>query len=495
MSIKKKVDVSNLHKLTILHSNDLHGDFLAETIDKKLLGGASRLSGYVSKVRSEEENTLYVIAGDMFRGSVIDSEFKGISTIDIMNLLGPDVVSLGNHEVDYGIAHLVFLEKCAKFPIVNANLYVKTTKTRLFQAHKIFKVGGMKIMFIGILTQEIMANAKSDQLLGTFVDVEQAAAEVGKICNNYRTQDIDLTVLLTHIGFQADKRLAKLLDPKWGVDMIIGGHSHTLLKKAAEVNGVVIAQAGVGTDQIGRFDLEINTETNQIEKYKWRTVPIDAKHCPRDVALEQTILKYKKETDRKYGRLLTKFNRELTHPARNQETELGNLLADILQHNLGVDLVLLGSGSIRGEKLGPIIKYGDLVEIFPYDDDIYSVEMTGKQLEKVFAHLLRPAAFLGETEYYQVSRDWQVTYNKKAKKVVKVTYKGEPVVAEKKYTVALQKFHFNNIKDFLGVELKEVEINRKARVISTSAVDIFDEYLTLNTHLDAKVEGRYNFVE
>lgn len=119
-------------KITILHSNDLHGDFLAEEVDKKLVGGVSMLSGYIEKVRAEEPNTLYAIAGDMFRGSVIDSEYKGLSTIEIMNALAPDIVTIGNHEVDYGIAHLLFIEKCAKFPIINANLYIKNTQTRLF---------------------------------------------------------------------------------------------------------------------------------------------------------------------------------------------------------------------------------------------------------------------------------------------------------------------------------------------------------------------------
>lgn len=73
--------MKNLQKLVLLHSNDMHGDFMAEEIDKKLVGGVSMLSGYVGKVRAEEENVVYCVAGDMFRGSVIDSEFKGISTI------------------------------------------------------------------------------------------------------------------------------------------------------------------------------------------------------------------------------------------------------------------------------------------------------------------------------------------------------------------------------------------------------------------------------
>ncbi len=72
--------MKHLKKLTLLHSNDLHGDFLVEKVDDKLVGGVSMLSGYVNKVRREEENVIYAIAGDMFQGSLIDSEFKGVST-------------------------------------------------------------------------------------------------------------------------------------------------------------------------------------------------------------------------------------------------------------------------------------------------------------------------------------------------------------------------------------------------------------------------------
>ncbi|MEI3192102.1 MAG: hypothetical protein V8S36_07700 [Lachnospiraceae bacterium] len=85
----------------------------------------------------------------MFRGSVIDSEYRGISTIEIMNMLSPDVVTLGNHEVDYGLAHLLFIEKCAKFPIINANMYLTTNYVRLFRSHIIKEIDGMKILFIG----------------------------------------------------------------------------------------------------------------------------------------------------------------------------------------------------------------------------------------------------------------------------------------------------------------------------------------------------------
>ena len=310
----------NLKQLTLLHSNDMHGDFLAEKIDCKLVGGVSLLCGYVNKVRAEERNVLYCIAGDMFRGSVIDSEFKGISTIEIMNLLGPDVATIGNHEVDYGVPHLLFLEKCANFPIINANFYIRTNQRRMFESHYIAEIDGMKILFIGVITQDVLAHTRMEEYIGSFVDISEAAEEVGRICNAYNAIDIDFTILLTHIGFEEDKQLAAILDPAWGVDVIIGGHSHTLPEQPAQVNDILIVQAGTGTDQIGRFDIMVDTDRNAVDSYTWSTVPINEETCPRDEEMYNFIMHYKEITDKKYNRIVTRLAQRLTHPSRFQET-------------------------------------------------------------------------------------------------------------------------------------------------------------------------------
>ena len=172
---------------------------MAEHVDEKLVGGVSLLSGYINKVRREEKNVLYAIAGDMFRGSIIDSEYQGLSTIEIMNMLSPDIVTIGNHETDYGIGQLLFLEKCAKFPIVNANLHIRTNNARLFNPCKIIRIDGMKVLFIGILTEEVISQTKNDGMIGSLIDVEDAAQAIAKICNTYNSIDIDFTVLLTRV--------------------------------------------------------------------------------------------------------------------------------------------------------------------------------------------------------------------------------------------------------------------------------------------------------
>ena len=470
--------MKNLKKLTILHSNDMHGDFLAEQIDERLVGGVSLLSGYVNKVRREEKNVIYAVAGDMFRGSVIDSEYKGTSTI-------------GNHEIDYGLAHLLFLEKCADFPIINANLHIKSNGRRMFRPFWIAHIDNMKILFIGIITEEVLAATKTDELIGSFVDIGEAAREVGNICNAYNAIDIDFTVLLTHIGFEEDKKLAAMLDPDWGVDVIIGGHSHTKLEEPFKVNDIYIVQAGTGTDEIGRFDIMVDTDLNAIDTFTWQMVPIDDAHCPRDEEVEDFIQSYRSATSQKYGRIITRLSCELTHPKRNQETSLGDLIADILRDSFGIDLMLMGSGAIRSYALGPVVHYADLVECLPYDDAVYMLKVTGTQLERMIRHILRDEAFQGEhTEFYQFSHGTHIVWSRSEQAFRTLTLDGEALYAERLYTVAVQKYHYNNLKPFLDITLEEVEKNGKIRVLSTSARDVVEEYLTVNQHLSREVEGR-----
>ena len=482
-------------KLVLLHSNDMHGDFLAEQVDEKLVGGVSMLSGYINLVKEKEPNTLYCIAGDMFRGSVIDSEYQGISTIEIMNMLSPDVVTLGNHETDYGIAHLLFLEKCAKFPIINANLHIKTNHGRLFRPYLIREIDGMKILFIGILTEEVMAQAKNEGLIGSFVNVEEAAQEVGRLCNAYNSLDIDLTVLLTHIGFEEDKKLAARLDPDWGVDIIIGGHSHTFITEPAVVNNILIVQAGTGTDQIGRFDIVVDTETNTVAKYEWSSVPIDAEHCPMDKELEELISRYKAKTDEKYGRVITRFNRRLTHPSRTQETSLGDVLADALKKSLGVDIMLLGSGSVRTDAMGPVVMLSDLTEAFPYDDAIHMLTVTGEQLEHMLLYMVRDEVWEGvHCEFYQFSEGLHAVYSRQEHRFLEFTFEGAPIKPDQRFRVGLQHWHFNNFEDVFNLPVSEVRKNAPIRVISTSCSEIIEEYLSEHQHLDCTPGDRLKII-
>jgi 5'-nucleotidase len=250
-----------------------------------------------------------------------------------MNYLAPDVVALGNHEFDYGLPHLLFLEKMANFPIVNANLYISTYNKRLMQPYIILNQAGFDVLFTGVITEKVMDSIKQDELISSFVTLEEASREVGRILNAYKNDDIDLTILLTHIGFESDVQLANLLKSEWGVDIIIGGHSHTIMEQPAQENNILIAQAGVGTDQIGRFDIVVDDDTNSIIEYKWQLIPIDDNLAEPDVKLQSMIIWLNRMLN--FKSILAHFRRQST--------------ASIIPSYVS----LLKNSPIRNEKLKP----------------------------------------------------------------------------------------------------------------------------------------------
>ena len=484
-------------KITLLHSNDMHGDFLAEQIDDKLVGGISMLSGYINKVRQEEPNTIYCIAGDMFRGSVIDSEFQGLSTIEIMNMLAPDVVTIGNHETDYGLAHLLFIEKCANFPIINANLHVTMNNSRLFRPYEILNIDGMKILFIGVITQEVIASTKQNDIIGTFVDIDDAAEEIGKICNAFNTIDIDFTVLLTHIGFDEDIKLAEKLDPAWGVDVIIGGHSHTFLDKPAMVNGIPIVQAGTGTDQIGRFDIIVDTDNNCIDTFTWSTIPINDKNCPKDDKIETLINAMKEKTDLKYDRVICRISRKLNHENRYKQTQLGAFVADCLKQALGLNMYLVASGEIRTKSLDQIVTYRDLAEMFPFSQCCYSMNIKGEQLKRMFKYVFRDETWdhSYHGEFYQVSTGLTITYNRTTHEFVTFSYKGYPVNDDDIFTVGMTDYHFKNFEYIFGFSRDEIDANRKPRKVATNNLETLLEFLPEYHDIDPDGEYRIQIID
>ena len=360
-----------------------------------------------------------------------------------------------------------------------------------FKPYHIMDIDGLKVLFIGILTEEVMAQTRNEGVIGSFVDVAEAVEEIGRICNTYRAIDIDLTVLVTHIGYEEDKELAAKLDPEWGVDVIIGGHSHTFIDKPEVVNGIIITQAGTGTDQVGRLDIMIDDEINRVAGYEWQNVAIDSETCEEDDRIETVIRYFKDQTDLKYNRLVTHLKRRLTHPSRYCETELGGLFSDILRETMNLDVMLLASGSVRNPELGPTVLFCDLCECFPYDDSLYMLKVTGAQFKQMIHFMLRDEVWEGShCEFYQFSAGMRVVYDRAAKKFLDFSFRGLPVDDNKIYTIGLQHFHYSSFEEFFSVPLEEVVKNGKPKIIATSTRTVLDEYLSVHQNLDRKVSGR-----
>ena len=187
---------------------------------------------------------------------------------------------------------------------------------------------------------------------------------------------------------------------------------------------------------------------------------------------------------------MTGFARELTHPTRIQETEMGNLYADLLQDESSFDIMFMGSGSIRKKAMGPLVDYQDMVENTPFDDQLWMVKVTGKEFRHMIQFIMRDEAWEGHTEFYQFSKGVKIVYRKSTHKIEELSFRGKEVTDDDEFLIALQNYHFTNFEKFFDVPFGPVKERMRPRVVASSVNNIIEEYLTVHQGLDAHVEGR-----
>jgi 5'-nucleotidase len=284
-----------------------------------------------------------------------------------------------------------------------------------------------------------------------------------------------------------------MLDPAWGVDLIIGGHTHTILERPACENNILIAQAGVGTNQIGRFDITVDDDTNRIVEWQWKLVPVSEKSAPPDQKLLEFIDSFRNVVDRKYKTLLGKFATTLTHPRREEETTLGNLVADILRECAECDVMLMGSGAIRSKELGPGVTLGDFRACFPFDDSLKRFTITGQELRRIFSHTMRPENRDGEGECYEVNAAVRAVYDDQKRSLESLEVNGVVVNDTRHYTLALTGYHADNCTKNINITPEELAWRGGFKVIATSTTNVIEEYLRAHPNLTSRIEGRLVF--
>ena len=254
--------------LVILHTNDTHSRIepLPET-DRTFPGrsGVERRAILIDQIRKENKNVLLFDAGDFLQGTPYFNLFKGEVEIKAMNLMGYDAVTLGNHEFDYGLEILEKVAREADFPIVSSNYDFSQTKLKkLIKPFIILKRGGVRIGVIGINIQPKGLIAADNYKGVKFMDPVKTANEMADLLlTKYKC---DMIVCLSHLGYNGDLNLA---ESTRGIDLIIGGHSHTYLKepsvrKNTDNKDVKIFQTNGRGIYVGRLNIEL--EKVQVNK-------------------------------------------------------------------------------------------------------------------------------------------------------------------------------------------------------------------------------------
>ena len=269
-ALPSKAAKNKLTKITLLHTNDMHSHIDPfPNSDPKYpgLGGFARINALVKRIRGEEDNLLLLDCGDIYQGTPYFNFFKGEAELKLMSKMGYDAGTIGNHEFDNGLIGISSQMGHMNFPFINSNYdFTGTVLDGKIQPYKTFNKGGIKIGIFG-LGVELEGLVSSKNCEGVdYIDPIFMAEKMIAILKE--KEQCDLVICLSHLGYSSrsggmcDIRLAKETS---GIDVILGGHSHTLLETATRVRNldgkeVVINQVGWAGIALGRIDFYIDKE-------------------------------------------------------------------------------------------------------------------------------------------------------------------------------------------------------------------------------------------
>lgn len=418
-------------EIRILHVNDFHG--FAEPYkpfgSDELYGGIARLAAEANKMRREKPSLL-LAAGDMISGNNWANVFQGKSVIELMNLMKFDAMTVGNHEFDFGRNVLKQRITEAKFPVLGANV----EGLDLLKPYMVRELVGVRIAVIGVVTEDTPVSTHPKNVLGLKFD---PPIEVLKKYLPELRRQADIIVVLSHTGFTADRMLAQQMK---GIDIIVGGHSHTKVDKPVIVGNTIIVQAWEHARALGVLDLII--EDGRITGYNGRLVKISPDKGEQEPAVQAIVDKYRKKVDAVMNGELGKTEVDLDgENVRRRETNLGDLIADIVRRAAHADAAILNGGGIRtGIKKGEI-RMKDIYSVLPFGNYIVAVTLTGKQIKEALEHGVSSIGTYSGA-FPQVS-GINFVYAPGApvgNRILKVCIAGRPIVPDREYVVATNDF-------------------------------------------------------
>lgn len=501
-------------KLTILHSNDTHSH--AEY--------APQRATKIKELRAANHNSLLLDAGDALTGTLYFNEFTGEVEMKLMNLMGYDAMTFGNHEFDLGSSPeghtaLAKFVKGAEFPLLGANLDFSKeslfdglqfkTVTKDFENGKIYngiikEVDGEKVGIFGLTTEETpsISSVANVQFANYIDSAKKAVAEFEK-------QGVNKIVALTHLGFDDskdfdnDQLLAAAVE---GIDVIVGGHTHTKLDKAVKAetsfkNPTIIVQTGQYSENLGELDLTFNDNGAVVEYFgqlhalndKENPVAADPETTEMLAPYTEKISAVKQQSTGNTAVSVLDGKRGLWG-VRAGETNLGNLITDGMlagakKIDPEVQFAFQNGGGIRAGIDAGDITVGEVMTVMPFGNALGIVKLTGAEIYDIAEHSVKE--FPKESGGFLHFSGLQVEFDGKApagKRVKSIKLNGKDLDKATYYKAATNTF---TAKGGDGYETLE-KAYADGRVSEPGTIDyeMFIEHLTTLKNVNPKVEGR-----
>lgn len=424
--------------IRILHTNDFHGR-LSPFKDRKVsetekVGGASHMATAIKKLKEEAPGeTLVLDAGDWAQGTYPSKITGGKVVFQVMNSLGCNATEVGNHDFDWGRKTLDGMVQEARFPVLGANVADEKTGKPIegLTPYIIQEVHGVKVGILGLLDPDTERQTEPGNVRGIhFLSPEKT---VEKYLPEMKKKGAEVIVILSHLGEPNDKKLAEKVR---GIDLIVGGHSHTVLPQGERVNGILITQAGAHGEYVGEIDLQIDPVTKKILDSQAKLHTIISSQFSPDPEVEKIIAPPIREAEEKLKVVVGETRVPLIKDkAGAPTTNFPELLADAMRQRAGAEIAIVAANALTSEiEAGPITR-GDLYTAIPWDEEIVTVDIPGKAI-------LASLEYGVSNESHATMTPSGLTYSFDPRlpsrhRVANVEVNGIPLFPEKVYRVAM----------------------------------------------------------
>lgn len=440
-------------------------------------GGLARVATIERKLSQKHPNLLTIVAGDFISPSPESQFYKGKHMIDILNHVGVDMATLGNHEFDFGVDILKQRMSEAKFTWIVSNVIDKKTRRPINNSKPflIRNIDGKRYGFIGLcIKSDLILPSKTQGL--KFLDPINTAKKYTKLLK--KKYKVDHIIAITHLDYAEDLALAELLPD---IDLILGGHDHTGIISAH--NKTLISKSISDARQVNFISIGDHGQK------KLTPITIDSS-LNADPKVQELITAYNNETQPKINALLGQSLVPLEgreELIRSQETNLGNWVADSINNYFQADISLILSSGIRGDQVYPAgdIIFSDLLSMHPFGNDIYLIKAPGHLIQSILEHSIShlPAT---DGRFMQISKGLAIRINPHARTLKEITVNDSPLELNKIYNLAISDYVF------WGGQGHKVPHTTKI-LKQKSLVDILELSLKQNPIINPKTDNRITF--
>ena len=419
--------------IVILHTNDTHS-----RVDDNL--GFSSVKAWKDYFVNKGNDVLLLDAGDTLHGLPVANLSNGENIVEIMNEVGYDAMTAGNHDYNYGINQLINLKNQMKFDLLIANVTKDGQNT--FTSSKVYEKGNKKIGVLGISTPETATKTNPANVVGYSFNADKLVKIVQNEIDNLKSQGADYIVALGHLGIDSESSpymSTEIISQVENLDIFIDGHSHSQLPNGQIVKDknnkdVVLAQTGNYLNDLGEVVIkEDGTIKASLITEKKSDENIDN-------LVNSMKAEIQTELDKVVGYTSVLLDGSRDPGVRTKETNLGNLVADALKYVSGADVALTNGGGIRTSVDVGEITYGELNAVLPFGNIVTKIQVTGKQIVDALEHGTSavPGASGGFPQVSGITYEIHSYLTENRVKNVKIN--GENVDLNKTYTLATNDF-------------------------------------------------------